>query len=260
MVQRYLIARTDSEARKGAFWGAFMCVPIWVTFMFIGACLYGYYQLTPHQAPEIADHIAPYFIASTLPIGLVGLILAAVMAASMSTISADLNSVATVITTDYFTALLPRSSDKSRLLFGRLMVLACGALATGVAILLIPTEGIKPLMERGVTIAAIISAGSLGLFFLGYATRRATRTGCYAGIAACLLFSAWGILTSGGEDRVLDMGINFTMNPILIGVFSHFILFGVGYVVSLIFGGYRPDDVDRLTIFGLNLKVIKPDS
>ncbi|HOE96976.1 MAG TPA: sodium/solute symporter [Candidatus Sumerlaeota bacterium] len=249
MVQRYLIAKSDRAARQGAFWGAFLCVPIWVTFMFIGACLYGYYQLTPHEPPAIADQIAPYFIVNAMPTGLVGLILAAIMAASMSSVSADLNSVATVATTDYFSALRPLSNDKARLIFGRLMVVVFGILATLTAILLIPREGIKPLMERGVTIAAIISAGSLGLFLLGFLTRRATRLGCYSGIAACILFSAWGLLTSGGEDRILDTGVNFTMNPILIGVFGHFVLFGVGYLVSLIFGGYRPDDVEQLTIF-----------
>lgn len=250
MVQRYLIARSDAEARRGAFWGAFMCVPIWAAFMFIGACLYGYYQLTPHEPAELADHIVPHFIVNVMPTGVVGLILAAIMAASMSSISGDLNSTATVITTDYFAPLRPKATDKTRLAFGRLMVVFCGILACIVAILLIPKEGLKPLMERGVTIAAVISAGSLGLFLLGFLTRRATRTGCYAGIVACIVFSAWGLLTCGGEDRILDTGINFTMNPILIGVFSHVVLFGVGYVVSLIFGGYRPENLERLTIHG----------
>jgi SSS family solute:Na+ symporter len=103
-------------------------------------------------------------------------------------------------------------------------------------------------MERAVTISAILSGGTLGLFMLGFLTRRATRQGCYIGIAACLLFTAWGVLTSGThETRIVDMPINFTMNSILIGVFGHIILFVVGYVASLVIGGYRPADVERLT-------------
>ena len=100
-------------------------------------------------------------------------------------------------------------------------------------------------MERGVTIASVIQGGTLGLFFLGFFTRRATRLGCYVGIVACLLFTTWGVLTQSG---LVDMGFNFNMNPILIGVFGHFILFGVGYATSLIFGGHRPEEVSQLTI------------
>lgn len=249
MVQRYLTARTDREASWSAMWGGLICVPMWLGFMFIGACLYGYYRLTGGSVPTVPDEIVPHYLVNVLPAGLVGLILSAVLAASMSSVSGDLNSVATVLTVDYFAVLAPGSSDRRRLWFGRFMVLVGGGLATFVAWTLLPREGAKPVMERAVTIAAIISAGSLGLFLLGFLTRRATRSGCYAGIAACLLFSAWGILTSGGDGRLVDMGFNFTLNPILIGVFSHVILFGVGYVASLVLPGAPPADVEALTIW-----------
>lgn len=247
MVQRYLIARTDREASAGAFVNALICVPIYMTFMFIGACLWGFYYLTNNKPPDVADDVIPYFIVHHMPIGTVGLILAAVLAASMSSISADLNSVATVLTADYFARLFPKSTDRKRLIFGKSMVLVGGLIASWVAILLIPQENSKPIMERVVTIAAILSGGTLGLFCLGFLTTRATRAGCYAGIAACLLLTAWGVLTEP-KQHILDLGFNFRMNPILIGVFSHVILFAVGYVVSVIFGGYRPADLAQLTI------------
>jgi SSS family solute:Na+ symporter len=247
MVQRYLIAGSDRQARRGVMVNAAMCVPLYATFMFIGACLFGYYALSSGPEPRLADNAMPFFIVHELPSGVIGLILAAVLAASMSSISSDLNSVATVLTTDYFVNFLPNVSDRARVLFGRLMVIAGGTAAALIAFAMIPESGSASIMERGVTIAAIVSGGMLGLFLLGFLTRRATRRGCYVGIAACLLFTAWGITTEP-THRLVDMGLNFPFNPILIGVLGHVVLFVTGYVASIVLGGYCPADVDRLTV------------
>ncbi len=247
MVQRYLIARTDREASRGAIMNALLCVPIYLIFMFIGACLYGFYHLSTFDPPLLADNVVPHFIVNFMPAGVVGLILAAILSASMSSISGDLNSIATVLTRDYLNYLRPEASDRFQLIFGRLMVLLAGVVTTLIAILMIPEEGLASVMERGVTIAAILSGGMLGLFFLGFLTRKATRRGCYIGIVACILFTSWALLTEP-KTRTLDLPLNFGLNPILIGIFSHLVLFGVGYAASLVFGGYRPENVERLTI------------
>ena len=84
---------------------------------------------------------------------------------------------------------------------------------------------------------------------MGFLTRRATRLGCYIGIVFCLVFTGWGVLTSGtAEDRIVDMGFNFDMNPILIGVLGHVVLFGVGYAASLFFVAEKP--AKELTVHG----------
>jgi solute:Na+ symporter, SSS family len=113
-----------------------------------------------------------------------------------------------------------------------------------ISILLISARA-KALVESIVTLGLIFSGGMLGLFALGFFSTRATRKGAYIGIAACLLFILWGTVT--GPLKV-DLGINFKMHPIMIGIFSHFILFGTGYVASLLLGGYRPD-LTGLTIW-----------
>lgn len=249
MVQRYLIAKSDKDASRGAFWNAILCTPIFFTFMFIGACLFGYYQLSGEAPPALPDQVVPYFISHHMPSGLVGLILAAILSASMSSISADLNSVATVVTADYLLHFKPKTSPRKQLLFGRTMVIVGGLLAASVALIMAPKGGASSIMERAVTVAAILSGGTLGLFFLGFLTRKATRLGCYTGIVACVLFSAWGMLTEP-QNRLLNLPFNFEFNPILIGVIGHLILFGVGYATSLIFGGHRPEQVERLTIYG----------
>jgi SSS family solute:Na+ symporter len=252
MVQRYLLARTDREASRGAFWNALMCVPIWVGFMFVGACLAGYYSLTdPEQYKKLLENptdIVPLFMIHKMPVGLIGAIVAAILAASMSSIAGDLNAVSTVVTTDYFANLFPRSSDRTRLMFGRVMVVIAGMIAAFTGLILVPEKSdAKSVMERTVTIAAILSGGTLGLFCLGFLTTRATRQGCYVGIIACLIFTAWGVLTSGSKPIVSMGRYGFHLNPILIGICGHFVLFGVGYLTSIVIGGYRPGDVEQLT-------------
>jgi SSS family solute:Na+ symporter len=246
MVQRYLIAKSDADASRGALWNGLLCVPVWAIFMVIGSLLYGYYALSGAPPPAASDEVVPHFIANSLPTGIIGLMLAAILAASMSSISPDLNSIATAFTADIVGHFKPGLSDRARLLSGRLGVALFGLAAIGVALVMAPQGGAATIMERAVTVAAILSGGMLGLFFLGFFTRKATREGCYAGLAACALFTAWGTLTAGKEP-LLDVGFNFPLNPILIGILGHLIVFGVGYGWSLTFGGYRPDHVDQLT-------------
>ena len=250
IVQRYLVAKSDEAASRAAFVSALLCVPVFVVFMFAGACLAGFFSLANVPPPAVPDSAMPYFLANFMPVGLLGLVIAAVLAAAMSTVSADLSSVGTVLTTDYFLHFKPDASDRARLLCGRLMIAGGGALTVVAAWLLLPEKGSAPLMERVVLIASILSGGTLGLFCLGFLTTTATRQGCYVGMACCLAYTAWAILTRGPKP-VVDLGLNFPLNPILIGVGGHLVLFGTGWIASKVLGGHRPEDVERLTIYGL---------
>ncbi|MDO8540873.1 MAG: sodium/solute symporter [Opitutaceae bacterium] len=250
IVQRYLVAESDEAASRAAFVSASLCVPVFVTFMFAGACLAGFFQLAHVPPPPVPDSAMPYFLAHYMPAGLLGLVVAAILAAAMSTVSADLSSVGTVLTTDYFAFFVPDSSDRARMLCGRVMIILGGALTVVAAWLLLPDKDSAPLMERVIMIASILSGGTLGLFCLGFLTRTATRRGCYIGMAACIVFTAWAILTEP-RNRALDLGFNFPLNPILIGLGSHVVLFATGWLASRAFGGHVPSDVDRLTVYGL---------
>lgn len=257
LVQRYLIARSDAEASRAAVSGAMICVPVFFTFIFSGACLYGFFKLANLPGPELGDNVMPFFMSHYLPSGLLGLVVAAILAAAMSTVSSDLNSVATVASTDYFATFFPRSTDQQRLLCGRVMVVVGGLLAASAAVLLIPEKGLAPVMERALTIAAILSGGTLGLFCLGFLTRSATRFGCYVGMGCCVVFTTWAILTQPAH-RIYDVGFNFPFNPILIGFFGHLVLFSTGWLSSRFFGGWRPDHVDDLTYWSTKRKAM-PD-
>lgn len=248
MVQRYLIAQSDREAQRGVLAGALACLPIWLIFAFIGSCLWAFYRLTAAEVPsdvlQKPDNILPYFIATQLPPGLVGLILAAILSACNSSLSSDLNSVGTVVTQDFFVRALPNASERARLLFGRCAVLVTGLICVSTALILISARA-KAMVELIVTLGMIFSGGMLGLFALGFLSKRTTRRGAYIGMAVCLTFILWAVLT--GPLKV-DLGFNFRMHPIMIGIFSHLIMFASGYLASLTFGGYRPD-LTGLTIW-----------
>jgi SSS family solute:Na+ symporter len=216
----------------------------------IGACLWAFYQMTgatlPAAIQQKPDNILPYFVATQLPSGLVGLILAGILAAAMQAFSADLTSVATVATQDYFGRFRPQSTDRTRLLFGRCSVLMGGGLAALVALQLTSGRN-RAIYELVPTLMSILAGGMLGLFALGFMSKRATGRGAYWGIGVCALFVFWATVT--GPLKV-DLGLNFHLNPLLIGILSHVILFAAGYLASCGLGGNRPE-LAGLTIWNL---------
>lgn len=250
VVQRYLVARSDREAQRATFTGALVCLLIWVTFFFIGSALWVYYRVGPARLPPDVtghpDNILPYFIATELPHGLIGLILAAILAAAMQAFSADLTSVGTVATQDFFARFLPRTSDRQRLMFGRCAILVGGLLAMSVALQLTESRT-RAVYELFVILASIVAGGLLGLFALGFLCERATRRGAYVGLACCLTFVAWATIT--GPLNV-DLGLNYRMHPLMIGLISHIVMFSCGYTASLWLTDDRRD-VKGLTIWHL---------
>jgi SSS family solute:Na+ symporter len=241
IVQKYLVAKTDRQAKTGAYFGAVACLPVWCLFFLMGACLWAFFQLTGTQLPAevgaVKDNIVPYFIKTQLPVGVIGLVVAALIAAAMSSLDSDLNSMATVIVDDYYARLRPQTSDRQRLWTGRMAVTFLGVMAIVFSQLWI---GIGTAMEFGVQLFSIATAGMLGLFALGALTKRANARGALVGIMACVLFTAWATFTSvklPALNRVLlDIGpFNYRLHPFLIGIFSHVILFVVGLLASGMF-------------------------
>lgn len=241
MVQRYLVARTDGDARRGVMVGVVGSVLIWTIFFLIGSCLWAFFELTGADLPaDIArrpDDIVPYFIVHWVPQGLVGLLLAAILAAANSTVSADLNSVATVATQDFFARARPSSDDRMRLLFGRAAVVVAGLASMATAAFLAARRG-QAVYELFVTLSMIFAGGMLGLFALGFFSRGATTRGAYAAIVVCTAFVLWATIT-GPLD--VDIGINFKLHPITIGIIGNLIMFVTGWTASRFLGGPMAD-------------------
>ena len=123
MVQRYLLARSDREARRSAMLGILSCVPIWLLFMFLGGLLWAFYQADPSALPpevgQVKDNIIPHFILTELPPGLLGLLLAGLLAAAMSSMDSDLNSVAAVVLQNFYRRMRPGAAQRRQLMVGR---------------------------------------------------------------------------------------------------------------------------------------------
>ena len=241
IVQRFLLARDDRAAIRATLMGVLLCVPTWAMFMFIGTCLWSFYHITQSPLPANikADQVFPFFIMTQLPTGATGLVVAGILAAAMSSLSSDLNCLSAVVVEDYYRRLRPDASGEQRLFVGKIAVAICGIVALCVACVYVHL-GENSFLATVFELYAIFSGGLVGLFALGFFTRRANARGVLIGIAACILFTAWTALTSpmklGAERRILlDLGrFNFHQDAYMVGVWSHVVLFVVGYVASLL--------------------------
>jgi solute:Na+ symporter, SSS family len=236
VVQRYLVAKSHREAIKGITLGAVLCVPVWALFMLVGTMLWSFYRITGEQLPAHitkADQVFPHFLTTHIPAGLAGLFIAALMAAAMSGLASDLNCLAVVCVEDFYGFFKKGSSDKKRLNIAKFIVGITGMMAVSTGLLLAQTKGTA--LSMWFTVSSIASGGLAGMFLLAFLSRRANRQGLYAGIFACVTFTAWATLTSGAKP-ILDLGwFKFGMHEFMIGVIAHMVLLVVGYLASLLF-------------------------
>ncbi|HKZ65170.1 MAG TPA: sodium:solute symporter [Chitinophagaceae bacterium] len=240
VVQRYLTAKTDKSAIRASLLGISLTVPIWTIFMFIGTALFVFYRQQGLPEGVKAEAVFPHFIMTQLPTGIIGFIVAALISAAICSLSADLNSLAAVGVEDYYKKLRPHKTDKQYLYISKSFVVISGLISIFIGALYLFTgnEGVLGIIF---TIYAIFSGGIVGIFLLGLFSARANRQGVNAGIVVCIIFTAYALLTStpvGLTDPqlLLDLGTyNFSHHKLMLGVYSHLIVIGVGYIASLFF-------------------------
>jgi SSS family solute:Na+ symporter len=211
--------------------------------MFIGTALFSYYQITgsPLPADIRPDEVFPIFIMSKLPVGVIGLILSALIAAAFSSLDSDLNCLSAICLEDYWLRWNPNTPEKKQMLLSRLFIVFAGAGAIGVAMFYIHAGG-EGVLGIIFTLYSIFSGGIAGMFLLGIFSRKANKKGMYFGIVASILFTLYAMLTSspleiGGENVLLmNLGkFNFNQHPYMIGVYSHIVLMIVAFVSSYFF-------------------------
>lgn len=252
IVQRYLTAKNDKDAKKAAYIGVLASVPVWALFMLIGSLLFVFYNSGGAVLPEgiTSDQIFTYFIGRELPVGAVGLVLAALIAAAVSSLDSDMNCLAAIGVEDFYQRFNPNCSDKQRLIVGRLLVLFAGVSMAGVALLYAAWSG-QGVLGVVFKLYAIFSAGIVGIFLLGLFSRKANKQGLHIGIAVCVAFTGYAILTTTkiGDSLILDLGkYNFPHHKYMLGVYSHLIVLVVGYFASFFFKSEKVKD--ELTIYG----------
>lgn len=139
---------------------------------------------------DIGDRVFPHFIAKHLPPGLTGLLIAAVFAAAMSTVSTSLNSSATLLMSDYYRRFLnPAATDKQCMMALYLGTIVWGALGTGMAMVLVKLT--ESALDIWWTLSGIFGGGMCGLFLLGMISRRAKSPAAIAGVVVGVLVIFW---------------------------------------------------------------------
>lgn len=234
-IQRYIASKSDAEARRSVWMGSLLYIPVSALFFLIGTTLFSYYgadnspdapgdldavyevvtrqkadqqNLAPDspEAAELAadlslsdvgDRVFPHFISDKLPPGLTGLLVAAIFAAAMSTVSTSLNSSATLIMNDFYKRFInPEASEKSAMKSLYLGTILWGILGTSLGLYLVKVT--NSALDIWWTLSGIIGGAMTGLFLLGmvnkFATNRTAVISTLAGVIAIIAISSTSLL------------------------------------------------------------------
>jgi SSS family solute:Na+ symporter len=248
-VQRYMLARTDKAAKRSAFWGGMLYLPVSAVFLFIGTSLFAYYQsgagILPVELQDAAtsDQVFPHFIVNQLPTGITGLMISSIFAAGMSTISTSYNSAATVILTDYVGKYKKTQiTEKQKMMVLYLATLTVSILGILIGIAMI---NVKSALDTWWKLASVFSGGMLGLFLLGVFSKGKNHTGAVVGVVVGLLVILWLSLSDFflGPETI---GIRFhSYLTIVIGTLTIFV---TGFLIGLITKQLNNNTQDETTL------------
>lgn len=241
VIQRYLTTKDEKTAAKGIMTGAWMALPSALIFFSIGTALYLFYLQHPQDLSPViqnTDSIFPWYIVTQLPQGVSGLLIAAVFAAAMSSLDSSMNSVATVITTDFYKRWFPSQSVESKqLAFARWITVIIGLGGTLLA-LMMANMGIPSLWDQFNMLIGLFAGGLGGIFLIGILSRSVNGQGAVLGLAASALVQ---ILVKYQTDLSIHM-YAFT------GLVSAMLF---TYLFSLLFQKPNSQSIEGLTIHSL---------
>lgn len=240
IVQRFMTTKNEKAAAKSMWISALVSIPVVIVFYFVGTALFLYYQEFPQDlnpTMEQTDAILPTFFITQLPIGVIGLVIAAIFAAAMSSLDSAMNSMSTVIITDFYKRFKPKMSESKLFTIAKYLVGFLGVLGTASAILMASFE-IKSLFDQLLLFMGLTGGGLAGMFLLGMLTNRASATGVLIGfVVSCLV------------QYLISFYTNF-----------HFLLYSttglascyfIGYLASLLFPD-KNSKKEKLNIYMLN--------
>ena len=215
VIQRYLTTSDEKSAGRSILINGLMSVFVSVAFYMIGTGLFTFYKTHPAELDvtmQQSDAIFPFFMMSQMPAGVAGALIAAIFAATMSTISSNINSVATAFSIDFWKRFRPSTSDKSLVVVARWASVVSGMVGLLLALFMATWE-IQSFLDFFNEALGLLTSGLGGLFFIAVFMKRVK------GFAALTGFIV-------GEFVVFWMSNNTDAN---------FLLFGaIGMVVSIV--------------------------
>ena len=196
MMQRVLSTKSDKEAGWSVWTLAVIVVPGNLTFFGIGTALYVFYKQFPtHLNPMLdVDSTFPQFIAAELPVGITGLIIAGIFAASMSTLSSCMNSVATLVSVDFYERYGKKVTPQKSVRLAEVITVVAGLIGIGTALLLASAD-IKSALDTSFQLAGLLGGGFAGCYALGLFTKRSNWQGALLGVISSLVLTsfAWTV-------------------------------------------------------------------
>ncbi|HXM34877.1 MAG TPA: sodium:solute symporter [Pyrinomonadaceae bacterium] len=189
MVQRLLAARNQRDSKIALLSSGLVILAQFTLFLLVGAGLWVFYRMYPPTTPFTSpDRIFPTFIVNHMPQGISGLLIAAILAAAMSNLSAALNSLSSTSMMDFYLRLRPETPERKKLLFSRTATFVWGIVLFALAI---AARGKGAVLELGLSIASVAYGGLLGVFLLGVLTKRAKQTGAIVGMICGLALNIY---------------------------------------------------------------------
>ena len=229
VIQRYLTTKDEQSAARGILTNGMMSVVVTIAFFTIGTGLYTFYQTHP-VATDLTmqknDAVFPFFMMSQLPAGIAGLLIAAVFAATMSTISSNINSISTAFTVDIWKKARPGISDKTIVRTARIAGVVAGVVGTVIAILM-ATMNIQSLLDYFNTILGLLSGAVGALFLMGIFFPRIGTRAAFIGFLA-------------GTATVFWMNFYTDANFLLFGFTAIVVSVVVALILSMIWPENRP--------------------
>ena len=190
MVQRLLAARSLRESRIALLSSGVVIFVQFALFLLIGVGLYVFYG--QHSTVfASADRIFPTFIVREMPLGIAGLLVAAILAAAMSNLSASLNSLSSTTVVDFYIQLRPTADDRERAIISKSSTVVWALVLFAIAVYSLGAGGKGHVVEIGLSIASVAYGCLLGVFLLGTLTRFATQTGATIGMVCGFALNLW---------------------------------------------------------------------
>ena len=193
VVQRYMTTVNEKATAKSIWLNGIISVPVSILFFLLGTGLFAFYKSNAEKMvisnPNI-DSVFPEFIVSQMPVGFAGLLIAAIFAAAMSTLSSNINSVSAVITSDFYKTWFKNTSFLNEMRVARWSGVVIGLLGTAMAIML-ATWNIASLWDQFNTFLGLLTSGLGALFILGIFFPRVGATSAFMGIACGVIILYW---------------------------------------------------------------------
>ena len=179
IVQRLLAARGQKQSVTALLSSGIAILFQFALFLTVGILLWAYYRV-PSAVFGKPDRIYPTFIVTRMPHGISGLLIAAILAAAMSNLSAALNSLSSSAIMDFYARLRPQADEKTKMRLSRLATLAWALVLFGLAVIALHRAG--RVVEVGLQIASVAYGALLGVFLLGVLTKKANQSGAIIGM------------------------------------------------------------------------------